>query len=212
MAGGCRQGGGFRDGGFGDECCGGDGSRGRGGRHGFQGGHRRDPRDGNRGRRPLGHGDLRLVLLALVARKASHGYELIKAIEQASSGLYIPSPGVVYPTLSLLVDQDFLTTESEEGQSRKSYAITAAGQAELANNQTAVAAILARLSQLSQQGEGELMPGIHENLTQLRGLLRGNMMRADLSPEQIKHINGALSDAVARIEAALRAAPDEPEE
>lgn len=68
------------------------------------------------------------MLLALVARKPSHGYELIKAIEEASSGLYVPSPGVIYPTLTLLEEQDFLEPLTT-GNGRKSYRITAAGGA-----------------------------------------------------------------------------------
>ena len=48
------------------------------------------------------HGDLRLVLLNLIAEKPRHGYELIKAIEEAAGGAYSPSPGVIYPTLTLL--------------------------------------------------------------------------------------------------------------
>lgn len=89
-----------------------EGRRHRGGRHHFGGEgeeHGRGGRGGRGGRHRLfEHGDLRLVLLALVARKPSHGYELIKAIEEASSGLYVPSPGVIYPTLTLLEEQDFL--------------------------------------------------------------------------------------------------------
>lgn len=79
------------------ECEAGEGRRHRGGRHHFGGEgeeHGRGGRGGRGGRHRLfEHGDLRLVLLALVARKPSHGYELIKAIEEASSGLYVPSPG-----------------------------------------------------------------------------------------------------------------------
>lgn len=202
--------------GFGDERRGGGDFRGRGGRderHGGRFGHRRDAggrHDGDhRGRRPLEHGDLRLVLLALVARKPSHGYELIKAIEQASSGLYVPSPGVIYPTLSLLVDQDFLSAESPEGQSRKSYHITAEGETELARHRPAVDAIFARLSQIGERRQGNLLPGITESLDMLRGLLRGNMMRADLTPEQVERINDALRTAVKSIEAELNAGPDE---
>ncbi|MGR2599624.1 WzyE family oligosaccharide polymerase, partial [Salmonella enterica] len=74
------------------------------------------------------------VLLALVARKPSHGYELIKAIEEASSGLYVPSPGVIYPTLTLLEEQDFLEPLTT-GNGRKSYRITAAGEGELQKHQ-----------------------------------------------------------------------------
>ncbi|BFO08795.1 hypothetical protein GGER_13050 [Serratia rubidaea] len=75
------------------------------GGHGHGEGHGRGR--GSKLHRLFEHGDLRMVLLALVERKPSHGYELIKAIEEASSGLYVPSPGVIYPTLTLLEEQDF---------------------------------------------------------------------------------------------------------
>lgn len=61
------------------------------GAHGEE--HGRGRGRGNKLHRLFEHGDLRMVLLALVERKPSHGYELIKAIEEASSGLYVPSPG-----------------------------------------------------------------------------------------------------------------------
>ena len=55
------------------------------------------------GRRPrfFGHGDLRLVILDILTRNASHGYELIKEIENLTQGNYTPSPGVICPGKSL---------------------------------------------------------------------------------------------------------------
>jgi len=188
--------------------------RGRGeGHHGGHSGHRHGPEGRSEGeyrtQRLLEHGELRLVLLALVARKPSHGYELIKAIEQASFGLYVPSPGVIYPTLSLLVDQDFLDAISPEGQSRKNYQITASGQAELAKNQSLIDSIFARLEQVGKRQEGSMVPGIAESMRRLIGLLRGNMMRADLRPEQVERINAALLAAANSIETELNARSDE---
>jgi DNA-binding PadR family transcriptional regulator len=60
------------------------------------------------GRRPrfFGHGDLRLVILDILTRNASHGYELIKEIENLTQGNYTPSPGVIYPTLDYLAGSD----------------------------------------------------------------------------------------------------------
>ena len=65
----------------------------------FRGGH---GRGGRRGGRVLDHGDLRLLILRLLEEKPRHGYEIIKAIEEQVGGAYSPSPGVVYPTLTLL--------------------------------------------------------------------------------------------------------------
>ncbi|KQN47574.1 PadR family transcriptional regulator [Serratia sp. Leaf50] len=193
----------------------------RGGRHAAMGeghgdrhergehGGRHSRRDGGRGekvRRLFEHGDLRLVLLALVAKKPSHGYELIKAIEEASSGLYVPSPGVIYPTLTLLEEQDFLEPQvSDKG--RKSYQLTAAGQTELTKYQAVVDAIFARLARSEKRRGrgGNLAEGISDSMNRLRNVLRGNFMRDDLSPEQVTRVNATLLKAVEIIEAEFAA-------
>lgn len=92
----------------------------RGGRHG--GG-----RGGHRGCRALGHGDLRLLALALIAEQPRHGYELIRLISEQFQGLYAPSPGVVYPTLTQLETQGLIAADAE--QARKCYRITGDGTA-----------------------------------------------------------------------------------
>ncbi len=108
---------------------------GRGGR----GGHR-----GGGGGRVFGHGGLRLVLLQLVADKPRHGYELIKEIGDRLGGSYSPSPGVVYPTLTLLEELGY-TTMAESGGGRKLYSITDAGLAHLADHRADADALLARM-------------------------------------------------------------------
>ncbi|PLR38814.1 PadR family transcriptional regulator [Chimaeribacter californicus] len=180
----------------------------RGGHHE----HHRGERGGRRGgrgeklHRLFEHGDLKRVLLALVAKKPSHGYELIKAIEEASSGLYVPSPGVIYPTLTLLEEQELLEAVPT-GNGRKSYRLTAAGEAELAQHQMAVDVIFARLAQVTENREGNLAEGISDTMKQLKHTLRSNMMRTDLAPEQIAEVNQALQTAVAAI--TLTLAPQE---
>jgi DNA-binding PadR family transcriptional regulator len=110
----------------------------RGGRGG-RGEHR-----GGGGGRVFGHGGLRLVLLQLVADKPRHGYELIKEIGDRLGGSYSPSPGVVYPTLTLLEELGY-TTMAESGGGRKLYSITDAGLAHLADNRSMADALLARM-------------------------------------------------------------------
>src|SRR5262245_41920153 len=72
------------------------------------------------GSRSLGrffaHGDLRLVILDLIAEKPRHGYEIIKAIEEQVAGAYSPSPGVIYPTLTLLEELGYVTVAEAEGK------------------------------------------------------------------------------------------------
>ena len=86
------------------------------------GGHRGGGR-GGRVARVFDHGDLRYVLLHLIAEKPRYGYELIKAIEEQVGGMYSPSPGVIYPTLTLLEELGYLRPETAEG-TRKLYSIT----------------------------------------------------------------------------------------
>src|SRR5690606_1071732 len=107
------------------------GMGGRWGRHGFghgKFGHGKFGHGRGRGGRVFDHGDLRLVILALIAEKPRYGYEVIKAIEEQLGGAYSPSPGVVYPTLILLGETGLATVSEAEGN-KKLYAVTAAGEA-----------------------------------------------------------------------------------
>ncbi len=95
------------------------------------------------GSRMFGHGDLKLLLLALIEQQPRHGYELIRIIEDMFHGHYSPSPGAIYPTLTMLEELGYAEVASEQG-GRKLYAITAAGRAYLDENREAVDAVTAR--------------------------------------------------------------------
>ncbi len=107
-------------------------------------------RDGEReGSRPriFEQGDLRWVILALIAEKPAHGYEIIKAIEDRLGGSYAPSPGTVYPTLTLLEELGYIRVKETEGP-RKLYEITAEGETALEQNRGIVDAILAKMAEI----------------------------------------------------------------
>lgn len=89
------------------------------------------------GGRMFEHGALRWVLLSLIADKPAHGYELIKAIEARMGGAYTPSPGVIYPSLTLLEDLAAVSVVAEGGKKR--YAITDEGRRLLVENADALA-------------------------------------------------------------------------
>jgi DNA-binding PadR family transcriptional regulator len=186
----------------------------RGGRHHADPGNEPSGHHGReRGRRMhrlFEHGELRLVLLALVGRKPSHGYELIKAIEQASCGVYVPSPGVIYPTLTLLEEQDFLLANLGEN-GRKSYTLTDAGRDEIAKYQPTIDAIFIRLAQ-AENSSGNLADGIAESMHQLKSVLRANMLRSDASAQQISDVNRIIADAAKQIEALFLASMTEGKE
>ena len=81
-----------------------------------------------RGRPRRGRGDVRAAILALLAERPMHGYEMIHELEARTGGVWRPSPGSVYPTLQLLEDEDLIT--GEEGEGRRRFTLTDAGRAE----------------------------------------------------------------------------------
>ncbi|WP_454761918.1 PadR family transcriptional regulator [Caulobacter segnis] len=171
------------------------------GRHpfGFHGDHRGGPRGrGGRMGRFFDHGDLRFVVLKLIAEKPSHGYELIKAIETAAGGAYSPSPGVVYPTLTLLEELGYVTA-SDAGGGKKLYTITSEGEAFLASNDAPVRSLFERMAEAAQ-ASAAFSPQIlraRENIkTALRLKLHGQ-----LTAEQIAAVAKVLDDAAQAIEA-----------
>ena len=87
-------------------------------------------RRGRRAKRIFESGELRLVLLALIAEQPRHGYDLIRAIEEMTGGEYAPSPGIVYPTLTMLQEMGLVDEAAGEG-ARKPFQITEAGTAHL---------------------------------------------------------------------------------
>jgi DNA-binding PadR family transcriptional regulator len=99
--------------------------------------------------RKLASGDLQLVLLALLAEQPSHGYELIKALEQRSEGFYTPSPGMVYPALTWLEEMGYATVEADGA--KKLYRISDAGREYLTQNREAAAAMLHQLERIGRK-------------------------------------------------------------
>src|SRR5262245_50779844 len=114
---------------------------------GFHGRGRGWGRHGRRAERIFDQGDLRFVILRLVGETPRHGYEIIKAIEEKVGGAYSPSPGVVYPTLTLLEELGYVSVEPQAG-GKKLYRITADGEAALAEQKPAVDAIFRRMEEV----------------------------------------------------------------
>ena len=157
---------------------------------------------GRRGRGPrgrmFGSGELRLVLLKLIADEPRHGYQLIKAIEELTQGAYAPSPGVVYPTLSLLADEGAVKETEGEG-SRKAFAITEQGQTELSEKAAEVERILARLTERAEGHRRGPPPQIARALGNLMMVLR-QRKHEEPAAELHNAIVDILDDAAKRIE------------
>jgi DNA-binding PadR family transcriptional regulator len=153
---------------------------------------------GGRGR-VFDQGDLRFVLLRLIAEKPRHGYEIIKEIEDRLGGAYSPSPGVIYPTLTLLEEMGHATlTEGEGG--KKLYAITPSGEAVLAASKSAVDAIFARIAEVSAVHGGGPAPQILRAMQNLRLALRMRLARGPLSAAEIDAVVQALDSAAVTVE------------
>jgi DNA-binding PadR family transcriptional regulator len=101
--------------------------------------------------RMLAQGDLRLIALALIAEQPRHGYDIIKQLEEKTSGWYSPSPGIVYPTLTYLEEAGHLTSQADGA--KKLYAITDAGRAYLEENREFVDAVMTRLAYIGKKAE-----------------------------------------------------------
>ena len=141
-------------------------------------------------------GELRLVILQLLAEKPSYGYEIIKAIEERLSGGYAPSPGVVYPTLTLLEEEGYAVSSTEG--SKKLYTVTEQGAEYLKTNQATVKAIFGRMEQAGKAFGRGRSPQIMRAMMNLGFALKMRAGQGNLSPEQTRKITEAI-DAAARV-------------
>jgi DNA-binding PadR family transcriptional regulator len=144
------------------------------------------------------HGELRLVVLALIAERPRHGYEIIKEIEDRLAGTYSPSPGVIYPTLVMSEELGHATVNETNG--RKLYAITSTGADFLAVNQVALDNALARMHAVGTANSGGPAPQIIRATENVKLALKLRLSRGPLTDEQVRCIAAALDAAVAAIE------------
>ena len=151
-------------------------------------------RGGGRRQRFFGHGELRLVILDILTRNASHGYELIKEIETLTQGNYTPSPGVIYPTLDLLQDQQLIIIHEEDG-GRKKIAITSQGQAWLAENSEHLQHIQARIKARSVGYQLRKDPQMKRALENFKAVLDLKVNQSEISAAQLKKIIGIIDRA-----------------
>ncbi|RWD66524.1 MAG: PadR family transcriptional regulator [Mesorhizobium sp.] len=117
--------------------------------HGMRGGGRGGPGDVFRAGRMLADGDLKLITLSLLAEAPRHGYDIIKALEERTSGIYSPSPGVVYPTLTFLEEAGYAVSSSEGN--KKVFSITEAGRAHLEENREMIDHVLDHLERFGRK-------------------------------------------------------------
>jgi DNA-binding PadR family transcriptional regulator len=159
---------------------------------------------GGRGRhrgRGTRRGDVRAAVLALLAERPMHGYELIQQIEERSGGRWRPSPGSVYPTLQMLADEGLVTGDESGG--RRLFTLTEAGTAQAQRH-----AADAPWTQRGSDPEWEAVRQVMEELGQL-----GMAVRQVVSvgtDEQRAEILGAVADVRRRAYRLLAESPDVP--
>lgn len=178
---------------------------GRGGRHGrgeggpFGGGGFGGGGRGGGRRRLFSNDELKLVLLTLIAAEPRHGYDLIREIEGLSGGAYAPSPGVIYPTLTLLADMGLIAEQPGEG-SRKLFAITDAGAAYLAEQADPRDEAMARLAALAKRAERTDGASIRRALHNLSIAIQQRLEKEGADTETKFDIASLIDDAASKIE------------
>ena len=146
-------------------------------------------------------GDLKYVILDLLAEKPSHGYEVIQTLEEKFRGLYSPSPGSVYPTLQLLEDLGYVSVEERDG--KKVYSVTDEGRKFLEENRQSVEDIWGRVG---GGWDSEMVEEIHEIRHEVMGLGKrfGQEMHGGrLDSDKLRRVREAISAAVREIEGIL---------
>lgn len=156
-------------------------------------------RRGRRTRRMFESGELRLVLLKLIADEPRHGYDLIRAIEDLTGGEYAPSPGVVYPTLTLLQDMGLIEEAAGEGP-RKPFQVTKEGKKHLQDRSEEIDALLERLADLKPKAEHTAGPAIGRAVRNLMTALSHRVGRDGLDEELLLEIAAILDEAAQKIE------------
>jgi DNA-binding PadR family transcriptional regulator len=155
-------------------------------------------RHGGGRHRLFDHGDLRFILLTMIAQKPAHGYDLIKALEDRMGGGYSPSPGVIYPTLTLLEEQGFASVTPDAG--KKLYQATAEGEAFLRANQAALDAIQARIGALAKERSAVPAPQIIRAIENLKTALRLRLTGEPIPEDRVQAIAAAIDAAAAEAE------------
>lgn len=152
-----------------------------------------------RGRRMFDGGELRLVLLKLIADAPRHGYDLIRRIEELTGGAYAPSPGVVYPTLTLLDEMELIEARQAEG-AKKLFAVTGAGTAHLAEQAERVDALFARLAEVGADRARTDSASVSRAMGNLAQVLMHKLRADELDKDALHQLVALIDEAAQKIE------------
>ena len=155
----------------------------------------------HRGRsgRVFEQGDLKYVILRLLEEKPRHGYEIIKELEDRFAGAYSPSPGTVYPTLTMLEDLGYAkVTQDEKG--RKTYEITAEGSAYLKENSSTVDSIFDRIGRFMEGFLDAPMMEVNNSFRKVARAAYSQAARNVNDAERLRRIRDILERAAAELD------------
>lgn len=151
---------------------------------------------GGRPKRLFDYGELRLLILAMIAARPRHGYEIIKEIGDRFEGDYIPSPGVVYPTLSWLEDMGYIVIDPDEN-GRKLSRMSPEGEAFLVVNRQAADELLIR--EMPQGRRPGIPAEIEAAMDTLKAAMRKRMEKSTSDETDIAVISAAILAAAQSI-------------
>jgi len=176
------------------------------GENGWGGGHRRRDR-----KRMFEGGELRLVILKLIADEPRHGYQLIKAIEDLTEGDYAPSPGIVYPTLTMLEDMGHIR-EVKSKDAKKVFEATDEGRAHLEENADDVEDLFEKLEGHGRTRRHGQRPEIGRAIGNLMAALRNRVAADGWNEALLEEVTDILDEAAQRIERAKKRRPGDDDE
>jgi DNA-binding PadR family transcriptional regulator len=159
----------------------------------------RDGERGGRSRRMFDGSELRLVLLKLIEEQPRHGYDLIRDIEERTSGAYAPSPGVIYPTLTMLDEMGLIEEQKSEG-AKKLFAITVTGQALLTEREEEVEALFARLEDLGSMRSRTSGGPIRRAMGNLQAVLQQKLGAGEIDGDTLHQVAALIDEAAQKIE------------
>lgn len=143
--------------------------------------------------------ELILLILYLTRINPTHGYEIIRSMEDYSQGAYVPSPGVIYPLLSSL-GAEGLATVHEADNGKKQFAITLKGKKYLDKQNVNLLTTLGKLKALVLTHNPQRIQSIDDALENLKSCIRKKLHHRDLSSDEVKQIRDAIETAARTID------------
>ncbi len=166
--------------------------------HGHHGSHL-EGRGRSRRERLFDAQDIRLLILNFLSTSPAHGYELIKSIEALAAGEYVPSPGIIYPNLTLLEEMGAIQAADAEG-GKKIWQLTEEGKTSLEGQREDVNAVIRRLASLGVLGDNRRIPEIQRAIHNFKIALNTKLATVDIPKETLHKIIDTLDRAAKDIE------------